>query len=343
MPKKISAEHWLSAAKERVILDVRTPAEYEQGHLPGAQSLPLFSNEERAVVGTLYKQQGPQHAYLKGLEYAGLKMALYVKESMQLAPEGKVLVHCWRGGKRSESMAWLLEQAGMDVEILTGGYKAFRRWVLQIFEKEHYNIQIVGGSTGTGKTAILHALQAAGEQIIDLEALAHHKGSAFGALGEQPQPSVEHFENKLATMLQEIDPQRRLWLEDESRSIGRVYLPDGFWNQMKAAPLYRLNLSRELRVQRLLVDYGGFSPESLEASFRKIERKLGGQHLKRAVEALEAGDLSTAAGIALDYYDKAYRHSVEEHHTGPVIESDLLENDPEQAAEKLIALSAVGI
>ena len=169
----------------------------------------------------------------------------------------------------------------------------------------------IGGKTGTGKTKILRALGALGEQIIDLEYLARHKGSAFGAIGEAPQPTVEQFENDLYDALSQLDPAQRAWIENESRSIGRVFIPEGFWAKMKAAPLFNVEIPEEARLQNLLDDYASADPADLKAAFLKIDKKLGGQHLKAALEALENGDFAVAARVALRYYDKTYQHGLE--------------------------------
>ena len=178
------------------LLDVRSPAEFEQGHIPGAINVALFTNEERARVGTIYKTQGKDEAVLEGLRIVGPKMASIVEQALELAPERKLKVHCWRGGMRSGSVGWLLRQAGFSVEVLNGGYKAYRQKVLQELANP-FNFVVVGGPTGSGKTHVLKALQNSGEQVIDLEGLAHHRGSAFGHMGLEEQPSSEYFENLL--------------------------------------------------------------------------------------------------------------------------------------------------
>ncbi len=304
----ISVEQVLNLEAGRVLFDVRTPAEYANGHIPGALNLPLFSNEERAAVGTAYKQEDPNRAFLLGLDIVGPKMRSFVEEARRLAPAGKVAVHCWRGGQRSSSMGWLLGLAGLDVQVLAGGYKAYRQHILEQLSERGASLLIVGGETGSGKTDVLHALQELGEQVIDLEALAHHKGSAFGALGEAPQPTVEQFENDLFQAFNACNAEHPIWLENESKPIGRVFIPDGFWRRILDAPLLALQVPFENRVQRLVQVYAQYPREQLIASFEKIGRRLGGQHLKAALEALEAGDFAEAARIGLRYYDKAYNH-----------------------------------
>jgi len=297
-------------AVDAPIVDVRSPGEFLRGHVPGAHSMPLFSDEERAIVGTLYKRTGRDAAMLEGLRIVGPKLAPIVEQARVLAPDGKIRVHCWRGGERSGSVAWLLDKAGFrEVTILRGGYKAFRNHVL-----EHValpiDLRILGGFTGSGKTETLGHLRSLGEQVIDLEALAHHKGSSYGALGEAPQPSTEHFENLLWSALQHVDRSKPLWLEDESLMIGRAKIPDGFFVHMRNATLYFAEVPLEERAARLVVDYGKYPLEQLAEATKRIERRLGPQHCKTALEALDNGDLLTVATIALRYYDKAYAHGV---------------------------------
>ena len=290
------------------LLDVRSPGEYTAGKLPGARSLPLFSDEERAEVGTLYKQTSPDAALLTGLEIAGGKMRWLVEEARRLAPGNKVVVHCWRGGQRSGSVAWLLERAGFEVARLTGGYKAARQHIRAYLGEDRHRLQVLSGPTGSGKTPILIAMRELGANVIDLEGLANHKGSAFGALGEAPQPSSEEFENQLFAAFRSIPEGEVVWLEDESRLIGHVYLPDEFYDRLCSAPVYALEQPLEWRVEHLVENYARYPKDQLEGSFNRIRKKLGGQHLKAAVEAMEKDDFAAAARIALVYYDKAYHH-----------------------------------
>lgn len=293
------------------MLDVRSPGEFRQGHIPGAINFPLFSDDERAAVGTCYKQQGQDAAVELGLHFVGPKLGPFVKEAKMLAPERKLMVHCWRGGQRSGSMAWLFRQAGFTVDTLQGGYKVYRQHVLETFASMPLKVIILGGKTGSGKTKILKELAAAGEQVIDLEGLANHKGSAFGFIGEAPQPTVEQFENELFDKLLMLDVSKRVWLENESHSIGKVFLPEDIWQKMKHAPLVNIVIPEDARIENLLADYVSTERQDLETAFRKIDRKLGGLQFKTALEALEQNDYATAARIALHYYDKTYQHCLD--------------------------------
>ncbi len=294
--------------RSHVLLDVRSPGEFAIGKLPTAQSLPLFSDEERAKVGTLYKQESPDAALLEGLDIAGGKMRKLVELARELAPNNRVVVHCWRGGQRSGSVAWLLERAGMEVVKLAGGYKAARHYIRYYLAEDRHQLRVLSGPTGSGKTPVLLAMRQLGANVIDLEGLANHKGSAFGAIGELPQPSSEEFENQLFAAFRAIPEGSAVWLEDESRLIGRVCLSDKFYNRLTAAPVVVLGQPLDWRVDRLVELYGAYPKEDLGQSFERIRKRLGGQHLKAALEALEANDYAAAARIALVYYDKAYQH-----------------------------------
>ena len=287
------------------LIDVRSPGEFKQGHIPNAINLPLFTDAERAVIGTLYKQNGHDAAVLEGLRIVGPKMAPLVEEATRIAPDKKLRVHCWRGGMRSNSVAWLFRQAGFKVEVLAGGYKNYRQQVLSSLAKP-LPLVVLSGSTGSGKTYILHELKILGEQVIDLEGLAHHKGSAFGALGQGQQPSIEQFENNLCVEIGQFDLNKPIWIEDEARKIGSVFIQDHLWNQMKQAPLFNLDIPISERLDFLVKEYGHFEKEALGASILKIQKRLGGQHVKACFEALELGNLHFVAEVTLRYYDQTY-------------------------------------
>lgn len=335
--RPLDTEQFLRSSGSGVIIDVRTPAEYLQGHIPGAVNLPLFTNEERAEIGTLYKQQGQQKAIHRGLEIVGPKMAGFVSTAIQQFGHQPLYVHCWRGGMRSSSMAWLLDTAGLVTFTLKGGYKAYRQKVLSDLSKPLPYI-VLGGYTGSGKTQILQALQARGEQVIDLEELANHRGSAFGHRGEQP--TTEQFANLLHQVQQTHDPNKRIWIEDESRSIGKIYLPDDFVEVKRRSPLVFLRLPQEVRAVYLVQEYGTIDTETLINSFRNIQKRLGGDRVQTALESLDSGDLNTAATIALQYYDKAYDQSMAANNQGTLHEASFEDGDIEQITSQLISLAA---
>lgn len=311
MVQRLAIEDFLALSEEKRVLDVRTPAEYFHGHIPGALNFPLFSNEERAEVGTLYKQVSRDAALRRGLELVGPRLTQMIELALALVPDRDVLVHCWRGGQRSESVGWLLQTAGFQVSVLEGGYKSYRRYALGVFESIPFKLFILGGPTGSGKTELLHVMEQKGAQIIDLEKLAHHKGSAFGSLGEEDQPTSEHFENRVERAIRHLDPSRPVWIEHESRGIGRVFIPDGFWRYMLGSPLVLVDPGREARLAHAVEIYGSFDAEILKNCFTRVTTRMGGQNVKAAIEAIDAGDIETAASLALAYYDKAYAHHLE--------------------------------
>lgn len=293
-------------AENHVLFDVRSESEFSNGHIPGAFSLPLFSDEERAEVGTLYKKKGKLSAYLRGLDFASGKMRALTETVLELGRSKPILLYCWRGGMRSGSVAWLLEGAGIKVHVLQKGYKEFRRFILeQIAQKR--TLKILGGKTGSGKTQILQELKEfQKEQTVNLEQLANHKGSAFGGLGQEEQPTQEHFENLLGIRLFETSAEKAVWMEDESRLIGKLIIPEPLWSQMRNSPVYVVDVEIDKRIQRLVEEYGMFTQTQLKSMIIKISNRLGGQRLKDALQALEQGDLQTTARICLEYYDKSY-------------------------------------
>lgn len=292
------------------ILDVRSPGEYAQGHLPNAVSFPLFSDEERALVGTCYKQQGKETAIELGLELVGPKMANLVKKAKALAlPERQVRVHCWRGGMRSGSVGWLLETSGLNVSLLTGGYKAFRNWVRATLALPR-PIIVVGGMTGTGKTDILHTLQDLGEQVLDLEGLANHRGSSYGSLMLPPQPSTEQYENLIAEQWITFDPSRPVWIEAESKRVGICCVPREIMTQMEAANTLEIIRSESERLDILINVYGQANPDELVAATERLHKRLGGLRTQEAIKHIKRGELAAAASIILTYYDRTYRHDL---------------------------------
>jgi len=329
-------KEFLALGKNIPIVDVRTPAEFEQGHIPGAYNIPLFSNEERAVVGTLYKHHGKQTATIKGLEFVGPNMAVFARRARKLAVDGKILVHCWRGGMRSASMAWLFKTIGLEAETLVGGYKAYRRYIRSSFAWER-KMLILGGLTGSGKTDVLKELEKMGEQFLDLEGVAHHRGSSFGQIGQGEQPSNEQFENNLAEDWMAMDANRIIWVEDESKPMGRVRIMDDFYARMRKTPLIVLEMPRELRVPRLVNDYASLDIQLLEEATQRIGKRIGGQNLKDALQALHNGDFARVANITLDYYDKTYSYGIEQRKDVNKIFVPTDSADPKYNAELIMA------
>lgn len=306
MLHEISISEYIKLAESVPLVDVRSPGEYEKGHIPGAFSIPLFSNDERAAVGTVYVQQSKEKAIELGYKYVTPKLEWFISESRKLAPDGIIAVHCWRGGMRSRSFAQHLSDNGFSkVYVITGGYKTFRNHALESFKTEA-NICILGGYTGSGKTHILYTLKEQGEQIIDLEGLANHKGSAFGRLGDGKQPTIEQFENDLFWKWKDLDYNKTIWIEDESHRIGLVNIPMNFFENMRSQPVIFLDISRAERARFLVKDYSEADKAMLRDSILRIEKRLGGLNTRYALEHLEKNELFEVAMICLIYYDKYY-------------------------------------
>jgi tRNA 2-selenouridine synthase len=328
----ISITQFLTEYKQALLIDVRSPAEYEHAHIPGSFSLPLFNNEERKIVGTAYKQESREKAIKIGLKYFGPKMIDMVEqveawkaeklngESKKGKGESKeqegfyVVVHCWRGGMRSAGVAWLLDLYGFKVFTIKGGYKSFRQWSLQQFEKD-YPFKIIGGYTGSGKTVVLQQLKNLGEQVIDLEGLASHKGSAFGNINMPAQPSQEMFELQLALNLYHAQAAapKCIWMEDESQRIGLVNIPTTLFKKMRQSDLYFLDIPFEERLSHIVQDYGKGDIDKLVNAIIRIQKRLGGLEAKNAIQCLLEHDLRGCFSILLRYYDKWYLKSFEQH------------------------------
>ncbi|MEO6610840.1 MAG: tRNA 2-selenouridine(34) synthase MnmH [Chitinophagaceae bacterium] len=322
--EKTHIEQFLALAKDYPVLDVRSPGEYKHAHIPGAYSLPLFTDEERKVVGTAYKQEGREPAIKIGLDYFGVKMKKMVEEAEALMTDQQpnpgptarssrvVLVHCWRGGMRSAGIAWLLDLYGFKVYTLIGGYKKFRHYVLDTFNLP-FQFNILGGYTGSGKTELLNKMKEAGERVIDLEGIALHKGSAFGSIGMPPQPGQEMFENLLSSELRKISEAspggvglEGVWLEDESQRIGQVNLPGDLWKKMRQSPIWFLDIPFEERLAHIVQEYGSLDPEKLIEAIERISQKLGNLNAKTAILHLKEGKITESFEILLRYYDKFY-------------------------------------
>ncbi len=330
---------FLELSESIPLIDVRSPSEFRKGHIPSACNIPLFSDQERAVVGTVYKQENQLSAIMKGLDIAGPKMSELLKEGIKEAGKGKkLLVHCWRGGSRSESMAWLFGNGGIDCVLLEGGYKAYRNYILDRLARPRKMI-ILGGLTGSGKTDILTELSEMGEQVVDLEGLACHKGSAFGALGQEPQPGSEHFSNLLYDVLRKQDPGSRVFVEDESHNIGTVSIADGFFRLMREAMVIALMPPISMRMPRLKEEYGAFSVSQLTDAVLKISKKLGGENTKTAISAIQANDLEPAIEIVLGYYDRTYRYGLAERPKDRVVFVDSPSASASENAEKVRLLA----
>ncbi|MFM7854113.1 MAG: tRNA 2-selenouridine(34) synthase MnmH [Flammeovirgaceae bacterium] len=305
----MSLQEFLSLRSSLPLVDVRSEGEYETGHIASAQNIPLLNNQERTVVGTAYKKQGRAVAIKEGFRLVGPRLVEIVTAAEQLANSGELLAYCWRGGMRSQNFAQFAGMANIKTHVLKGGYKAYRQFAYDCFAKP-MKLMLIGGCTGSGKSEILRDLKWLGEQVLDLETLAHHKGSAFGGLMMPDQPSTEQFHNHIFEELIKLDLQKRVWVEDESITIGKVFLPPPFWDQMKQASIVEMNVAKPVRIKRLVQEYGQSPKEEFLTSMEKITKRLGGQHFKEAKEKWLAGDAASTIDILLTYYDKYYSESL---------------------------------
>jgi tRNA 2-selenouridine synthase len=320
--EKLSIDRFLELGKMFLILDVRSPGEYNYAHIPGAFNLPLFTDEERKVVGTAYKQESREAAIKIGLDYFGPKMRQMVEQVESLAGSRnlasgprQVLVHCWRGGMRSAGVAWLLDLYGYKVSTLVGGYKSYRNWVIETFSLP-FSFTILGGYTGSGKTYVLDEMERKGAAVINLERLAHHKGSAFGDIGMPAQPTQEMFENllgqELRTFIESDNPSSSspVWLEDESQRIGFINLPNTLWKTMRSSPVLFMNIPFEERLKHIIQEYGELDREKMAKAIVRIQKRLGPMETKTSLQYLETGDIESCFRILLAYYDKHYNKAL---------------------------------
>ena len=335
MINSITIHQYLEQHINIPIVDVRSPGEYTQGHLPLSFNVPLFSNEERAIVGTAYKQQSKEKAMELGLEFVQPKLQSFIDECNQIKKDKKIIIHCWRGGLRSQSFAdHLLNNGFTKVFLLEGGYKSFRTHLNSTF-KGNYNLMVLGGYTGSGKTETLHELEKLGEQIIDLEKLAKHKGSAFGGLDELPQSTTEQFENNIFWQWKNLDQDRLIWIEDESRNIGNVLLPQDLYANIRIQKTVFMEIPIDQRAIFLKNSYSLLPQKSLKGAILRIGKKIGGENVHLAIEELEKGNYVNVAKIALKYYDKRYLHGLNKRNKDTVSILKFRDVNPLENADKL--------
>jgi tRNA 2-selenouridine synthase len=336
MIKNIDINDLLKLDNSIPVIDVRTPAEFAQGHICGAYNIPLFTNEERVQVGTTYKQVGREQAILLGFDLTGSKWSGYIKQALEIASDKKIALHCWRGGMRSGAMAWALNLYGFDVYLLQGGYKKYRRWVLDKFE-DKFNIQILGGLTGSGKTRVLMELKAKGEQVIDLESIAQHQGSAYGSMNAMIQPTQEQFENNLAAQMSRLNKDQLVWIEDESITIGKRFIPNPLWRQMREARVTVIRVPLEERVKFLVDEYGKLDKGFLKECTEKIWKRLGPEQTKNAILAIDEERMADFIRIVLVYYDKTYRTGFSKRRQENIVEIDCPDTNATASANLIIA------
>jgi len=300
------------------LIDVRSPSEYYKGHMPNSINIPLFDNDERSIIGTIYKKEGRKKAVVEGLKIFEKKLEYlldnlfmnidsYRNITKKTNNELFIRIYCARGGMRSQSIAWLLEKYKLNPITLKGGYKTYRRWVLDCFLKK-WNIIIIGGKTGSGKTRLLSLLDKYKYQTIDLEGFACHRGSTFGGLGMKEQPSNEEFENKIAEKLYSFKTLNNVFVEAESANIGKCKIPHDFFNQMKKSRRIEILRSESNRLDELINTYSVFKKEELKDSVQRIKKRLGPQRTKVALESIDNEKWDLVCRSVLDYYDKCYEY-----------------------------------
>ena len=298
------------------IIDVRSPIEFEKSHWPGAINIPLFSDSERDLIGKSYKKESRLKAIFNGLKVTIPNTTKLLETILKTTTKEKeatksLRIYCWRGGMRSNTFAWLARTIGIETYLLKGGYKSYRKWVLNQFEAD-LPIRLVGGKTGTRKTDLLNYVKNENIHIIDLEGIANHRGSSFGSLGMDKQPSTQQFENCLAESLEEYKDSNaiEIWLEAESSNLGKCRIPNSLYKKMKEAPIIEVIRTKKERVNNLVNIYSQNSQNELKDAVGRISKRLGPQRTKEAIKAIEKKDWSKACEAMLDYYDRCYDYEL---------------------------------
>jgi len=297
------------------VIDVRSPAEFAEDHAPGAISAPVLDNEERARVGTLYKQVSPFNAKIVGAALVAKNIARHIEERFAAMPrDWRPLVYCWRGGKRSGAMVHILREIGWDAFGIEGGYKSYRRCVIDELAVLPLQLRyrVIQGTTGSGKSRLLRSLKEAGAQVLDLEDLAAHRGSVLGNLPDRPQPSQKMFETLLWDALRKCDTTKPIFVEGESKKIGQLQVPEALMHAMRGSPCVLLEAGRETRIALLSDEYRHFfgDPAGLYAQLDCLKGLYGEKTIDDWKRAASRGDWQELIGSLLeDHYDPAYRKS----------------------------------
>ncbi|MCM8626271.1 tRNA 2-selenouridine(34) synthase MnmH [Accumulibacter sp.] len=304
------------------IIDVRSPAEFAEDHIPGSTNCPVLDDRQRAEVGTLYKQVSPFAARKLGAAYVSANIAGHLLERFQSRPKDwQPLVVCWRGGQRSAALTYVLRRIGWEAQQLDGGYRTYRRLVVEELDRlpRALRFRVVCGATGSGKSRTLQAIGGLGEQILDLEELACHKGSVLGVLPDCPQPSQKMFESRLLVQLGALDPARPVYVEAESRKVGILHLPGSLIERMRAGECVHIEASFAARVDFLLRDYDYFtaSPEWLDQRLQTLRRLQSSETIARWREQVRDGRWRELVGELLErHYDPLYSRSQSHNYAG---------------------------
>ncbi len=349
MQKGVATVAQLSGFDE--IIDARTPAEFAEDHIPGAINLPVLDNEQRVIVGTMYKQQSAFDARRLGGALVAANISRHMLEVLKDRPKNwRPLIYCWRGGQRSGSFTTWLRMVGWDACQLEGGYKAFRHLVIAEVERivPTLDLRIVCGPTGSAKTRVLEALAAQGAQVLDLEDLAAHKGSVLGALPDRPQPAQKHFETQLWARLRTLDPARPVYVEAESRKIGLVFVPEPLIMAMRRSPCVMIDASRDARLEFLVRDYAylGDDVAALQDKLHRLREHQSHETLARWKTLAAEHALPELFGELIDlHYDPLYRRSQNGNYAAyadapQVVTDDLSESGIGRLAAAILALEA---
>lgn len=303
------------------ILDARSPAEFAEDHIPGAISCPVLDDQQRITVGTLYKQVSPFDARKLGSVLVARNIAMHIETLFADKPKGWTpLVYCWRGGQRSGAFTHILREVGWSARRLQGGYKSWRHHVIEQLDivPKALRFIVVAGPTGSAKTRILEAMQQQGQQVLNLEALAAHKGSVLGDLPGQPQPSQKGFETLVLDAISRFDPARPVYVESESKRIGQLRVPDAVFQGIQDGNWLRVQASMEQRVQFLLRDYDYFlNGPALEQQLERLKETCGGESVTRWKGLAQAKEFSTlVAELLAQHYDRFYLRSMNKHAEG---------------------------
>ena len=313
---KVPAAEAIARLDEFSIIDARSEAEYELDHLPGALNWPSLNNEERKLIGTVYTQVSPFEAQKRGAALVAANIARHIEREVLDKPRTwQPLAYCWRGGKRSGSLALVLDQIGFRTSVLEGGYKAFRSAVLAALPElaARFDYRVICGPTGSGKTRLLHALAQAGAQVLDLEALASHRSSVLGMIRGQPQPTPKRFDTLVWDQLRRFDPARPVFVESESRKVGNLAVPDALIERMRCSPCLRLELPDDERVALLLEDYDFFVKDQAMFCDRLTAlTEIRGKAVVQAWQAqVAAGEIEgVVRELLLKHYDPGYASSI---------------------------------
>ena len=325
------------------VIDTRSEGEYEEDRLPGAVNWPSLNNDERRIVGTEYAQVSPFVAQKRGAAMVARNIAAHIeREVLDKPKDWKPLVYCWRGGKRSGSLALVLGQIGFRVHLLEGGYRAYRRAVIAALDElpKHFNYRVICGTTGSGKSRLLQRLAARGAQVLDLEALANHRGSVLGLVPGSPQPGQKQFESRLWDALRRFDPARPVFVESESKKVGDLRVPERLVEGMRAAPCIRLDLPLDARVGLLIEDYDFFIRDT-ETFCARLDalRELRGKEVVQAWQAAaRAGrNEEVVRELLAKHYDPIYLQSIERNFAGYAAPQMVLEWDGSEAGLELAA------